>query len=60
MKKKESDKVIINKWGVLRDKKVEDYYWSCLSDYMDGVIRELVNNSYRDLMISVWTRILFR
>ena len=48
MKEKESDKVTINKWGIVRDKKVEDYYWSCLSDYMDGVIRELVNNSYGD------------
>tara|TARA_B100001540_G_C15520899_1_gene512424 strand:- start:223 stop:411 length:189 start_codon:yes stop_codon:yes gene_type:complete len=45
---KESDKVIINKWGIVRDKKVEDYYWSCLSDYIDGVIRELVDNSYGD------------
>ena len=28
--------------------KIRNYYWSCLSDYMDGVIRELVNNSYGD------------
>ena len=45
MKEKESDKVTINKWGIVRDKKVEDYYWSCLSDYIDGVIWKLVNTS---------------
>ena len=45
---KESDKVTINKWGIVRDKKVEDYYWNCLSDYIDVNIRELVDNSYGD------------
>ena len=48
MKEKESNKVTINKWGIVRDKKVENYYWNWLSDYMGGVIRKIVNNSYGD------------
>ena len=44
----ESGQVTINEWGIVRDKKVEDYYWNCLSDYIDDIIRELVDNSYGD------------
>ena len=38
----------INEWGIVRDKKVEDYYWGCLSDYVDDTIRELAADSYDD------------
>ena len=40
--------VNINEHGIVRDKKVEDYYWSCLSDYIDELINELINDSYGD------------
>jgi len=38
----------INKWGIVRDKKVEDYYWDCLSDYIDETIQGLVDDSDGD------------
>ena len=40
--------VNINEYGIVRDKKVEDYYWGCLSDYIDETINELIEDSYGD------------
>ena len=44
----ESCEIKINEWGIVRDKKVEDYYWGCLSDYIDDTIRGLADDSYGD------------
>lgn len=40
--------VNINEYGIVRDKKVEDYYWGCLSDYIAETINELIEDSYGD------------